>query len=127
MSDSNLTQFQGRKYLNLETFRKNGQGVPTTVWFAESEGVLYVRTLANSGKVKRIRNGGIVRIVPSDAIGSPLGDWIEGRAYFMDENDAQKISRLFNRKYGLQKTLFDLVNRFNKGKWETIAIEINSI
>jgi hypothetical protein len=29
-----FTEFAGRKYLNLETFKKSGQGVETPVWFA---------------------------------------------------------------------------------------------
>jgi hypothetical protein len=31
-----IAQFAGAKYLNLETFRKTGVGVPTPVWFALS-------------------------------------------------------------------------------------------
>jgi hypothetical protein len=30
-----ITQFAGAKYLNLETFRKTGVGVRTSVWFAQ--------------------------------------------------------------------------------------------
>ncbi len=51
-----LAAFAGQKYLNLETFRKSGVGVRTPVWFAEKDGELLLYTLANSGKVKRIRN-----------------------------------------------------------------------
>ncbi len=54
--------FAGQKYLNLETFKKNGTGVKTPVWFAEdpsagldsSDAKLYVYTIGVSGKVKRI-------------------------------------------------------------------------
>ncbi len=53
---SSHTTFDHQSYLNLETFRKNGSGVKTPVWFVEDCGVLYLRTDAASGKVKRIRN-----------------------------------------------------------------------
>ena len=49
-------RFSGRNYLNLETYRKSGVAVRTPVWFAEQGGILYLYTLADSGKVKRIRN-----------------------------------------------------------------------
>ncbi len=50
----------------------NGTGVVTPVW-----GKLYVWTGADSWKVKRIRNNGRVRLVPSDARGNPEGEWEE--------------------------------------------------
>jgi hypothetical protein len=57
-----LAQFAGQQYLNLETYRKTGQAMPTPVWFLEDNGTLYVRTVANSGQVKRIRNNSRVRV-----------------------------------------------------------------
>jgi len=48
--DNNLSQFEGKPFLNLETFRKNGQGVRTPVWFTQDGGMFYVRTVAGSGK-----------------------------------------------------------------------------
>jgi len=33
---------QNQKYISLTTFRKNGTGVPTPVWFGEDSGKLYV-------------------------------------------------------------------------------------
>jgi PPOX class probable F420-dependent enzyme len=55
MSSPNLVPFVGQKYLNLESVKRDGTPVQTPVWFAEDHGVLYVYTLANAGKVKRIR------------------------------------------------------------------------
>ena len=47
---------RGRKYISLTTFRKNGTGVATPVWFGEEDEKLYVMTLNKMGKMKRIRN-----------------------------------------------------------------------
>ena len=44
MSSLKTKAFEKQTYLSLETFRKNGQGVPTPVWFAESNGILYITT-----------------------------------------------------------------------------------
>src|SRR5262247_3114946 len=54
MSSPNLAPFAGQKYLNLESFKRDGTPVQTPVWFAEEQGILYIYTLANAGKVKRI-------------------------------------------------------------------------
>jgi uncharacterized protein len=69
--DSKLEQFQNKEYIRLETVKKNGQSVPTPVWFVVDDGTLFVRSYANSGKVKRMRNNPHVRITPSDAMGKP--------------------------------------------------------
>src|SRR5262245_13493315 len=55
MHHQHLTPFVGQRYLNLESYKRDGTPVQTPVWFAEEQGVLYVYTLANAGKVKRIR------------------------------------------------------------------------
>jgi hypothetical protein len=120
-----LVQFDGQKYLNLETFRKSGVGVKTPVWFVEQEGVLYVRTIDNSGKVKRIRNNGRVRIVPCKSRGEPLGEWLEASAQLVDSDKAEQVNRLLKRKYGLMKSMFDLMGRSSKAEPATIAIYLD--
>jgi len=123
METTQLSQFKNQQFLSLETFRKNGQGVPTPVWFAEDQGVLYVRTMDNSGKVKRIRNNSRVRVAPCDARGGLLGDWLEGQASLPgDQVTEVHVNQLFNRKYGFTKTLFDGLNILRRTKWVTIAI-----
>ena len=64
-----FNQLKEAKFLNLETFRKNGNGVKTPVWFVQEGEVLYVRTIADSGKVKRIRNNQQVNVAPCKANG----------------------------------------------------------
>ena len=125
MSDSRLSQFENQSYLNLETFRKSGAGVQTPVWFVEDGGVLYVRTILNSGKVKRIRNNSQVRVVPSGGRGEPRGEWVQARAVLADASRAETVNQLMKRKYGVQKSMFDLLGRFNKSDYATLAIEIS--
>ena len=43
------------KYLSLTSFRRDGTGVATPVWFVEVDGRLLVETDAGSYKVRRIR------------------------------------------------------------------------
>ena len=46
--------FKDYQYINVETFRKNGKGVKTPVWFVNDANTLAVRTESSSGKMKRI-------------------------------------------------------------------------
>lgn len=114
--------FAGQKYLNLETFKKNGDGVKTPVWFAadlaaglDSSGAkLYVYTVGVTGKVKRIRNNGRVRIAPCNARGGVLGEWVDARAEIVTGTEAEHGMQLLNRKYVPWKQLLDFFAMFRK-------------
>ena len=79
-----LKQFADKSYLNLETFRKTGEGVKTPVWFVEDQGTLYVRTAANSAKVKRLRRNSSVRVAPCDVGGALKGEWVAAEARLVE-------------------------------------------
>ena len=108
MSAEKLAPFAGQNYLNLETLRKNGTPVATPVWFAEAEGVLYVYSLAESGKMKRIRNNPRVRIAPCDIRGNVTGAWVPATARLIEGEDARRANELLNKKYWFGKRLLDL-------------------
>jgi len=83
-----LEQFANQQVLNLETYRKDGQAMRTPVWFAEDSGVLFLHTVKNSGKVKRICRTARVRVAPCDMLGTVKGEWIEGEARVLDADGA---------------------------------------
>jgi PPOX class probable F420-dependent enzyme len=124
MTVSKLDAFNGQAYLNLETFRRSGEGVQTPVWFVEHEGRLYVRTRAEAWKVKRIRRNPRVRVAPCDVQGNLLGEWVEGQARVMNEAEADFISRLARQKYGFRKTIFDILNKLLRHSWVVIEIRL---
>ena len=103
-----LRLFAGHRYLNLESYRRNGKPVRTPLWFVETEGRLYVRTADTAGKVKRIRHNPRVRVVPSDYRGRPKGDWVDAAARIVAGEEAERANRLLIRKYGLLRKLIDL-------------------
>ncbi len=125
MSDERLNQFANQKYLNVETYRKNGTPVVTPVWFAEDLGVFHIYSLANAGKVKRIRNNPRVRIMPCDMRGNHRGDWVEGRARFLDPAGDERAHRLLDKKYGWIKKVGSLYSKLMKRERATIAIELD--
>ena len=124
MSNEKIRQFTGEKYINVETFRKNGAGVVTPVWFAEKEGILYIYSLSDAGKVKRIRNNPRVRVMPSDIRGKPKGEWVEGRARILDAAGAESAHKLLDKKYGLVKRIGGLFSKLMKRERTTIAIDL---
>lgn len=120
-----MKQFENQQYINLETFKKTGQGVKTPVWFAQENGVLYTRTMANSWKVKRLNRDPHIKVVPSDVRGEPLGSWVNGRAYeITDPAQANHINRLMNKKYGLIKRGFDVMGKLRGRQMTAVRIEV---
>ncbi len=122
--DTKLNQFLNKEYMRLETFKRNGQVVPTPVWFVVDDDMLFVRSYANSGKVKRMRNNPQVKVTPSDALGKSYGVTIEGTAVRVDGDREIKISQLLYRKYGLMKMSFDLWGAIKQLDWAVFAIEV---
>jgi PPOX class probable F420-dependent enzyme len=123
MIPNRSTPFAHEKYLNLETYRKTGTPVATPVWFAEEHGTLYMYSLADAGKVKRIRNNPKVRIAPCDVRGNPTGAWVDAKARILDDRGAALGHRLLNQKYGWMKRIGDAFNRFRRKPRVVIAID----
>jgi uncharacterized protein len=124
MSTDRLAQFANQRYLNMETYRKTGKPVATPLWFAEENGTLYIYSLANAGKVKRIRNNPKIRIVPCDMRGKPKGNWVEAKARLVDERGAALGHQLLNKKYGWMKKVGDAFSKAMQRRKVVIAIEL---
>ena len=117
--------FTAERYLNLETYRRTGQAVATPVWFVVDGGIIYVYSLANAGKVKRIRNNPRVRIAPCDVRGALKGAWVDATARVVEEREAAAAQRLLVEKYGWQKRLFDLLRKIRPTPRAVIAIDVH--
>src|SRR6202035_493524 len=62
------------KYVNLETFKKDGNGVKTPVWAAPLDGKLVVMSAGDAFKVKRLRRDPHARVAACDVRGKVRGD-----------------------------------------------------
>jgi uncharacterized protein len=121
-----LNQFTRQPYLNIETFRKSGVGVKTPVWFVQDGEIIYVRTVADSGKVKRIRNNGQVNIAPCKSDGTSVGEWVPAMAREVrDEAIDRKVDRLLDKKYGLMKKMFALASAFQKRQSTILELRLS--
>ena len=115
--------FENASYVNLETYRKNKQGVKTPVWFVSKNDTIFVVTKEKTGKVKRIRNNNEVKIAPCDFRGTLKGPWVTGRAIIVDSQEKNEILELRNKKYGIKAKIANLFS-ISKGKYVIIAIQI---
>ncbi|GAB4533809.1 MAG: hypothetical protein Fur0018_23390 [Anaerolineales bacterium] len=97
----------------------------TPVWFVRDGDVLYVWTQADSGKAKRIRRGGRVRIAPSDAQGNPKGEWLEAHAVADASPEAlAHVQTLMRGKYGLAYRGFQWMGRLQRATYTTLRIQL---
>ena len=111
-----LSALHDAKYLNLESYRLSGAGIRTPVWFAAGPGdfpnsaiqKLYVYTTADSGKAKRIRRCGAIRIATCDLRGTLTGPWIDALAEVVTGEEFELGMRLLDRKYFPWKQLLNL-------------------
>jgi uncharacterized protein len=124
MPSPNLAPFVGQRYLNLESFKRDGTPVQTPVWFAEEHGVLYVYTLANAGKVKRIRRNPRIRIAACTMRGTVTGPWVEAEASIVDATTASHGHALLRHKYGWMKRIGDLCSRLLHRERAVIAMRV---
>jgi PPOX class probable F420-dependent enzyme len=89
----------GGKYLSITSFKRDGSGVATPVWFVQEDGRLLVETDANSGKVKRIRRNPQVLVAPCTATGRLLADPVPARAELLGAAEVGRVERLMAAKY----------------------------
>lgn len=123
MPDSRLAQFDSAKYISIETFKRNGQGVKTPVWFVRHGDALYFYTEADSWKVKRVRNNPRVRVAVCDIRGHVKGDWLDGTATFVDGEERRGADSLLDQKYFL-KRVFNLLARLHRHTRAMIKVEV---
>lgn len=120
-----MKQLEKKQYINLETFRKTGAAVRTPVWFVQDGMTIYVRTEAESGKVKRIRRSGKINLAPCKANGDVTGTWQPAEAHEIADTDIiRKVNQMLGKKYGLLKKLFDLLPTLRRGKATVIEIKL---
>jgi PPOX class probable F420-dependent enzyme len=117
MQTTDLKQFKDQEFLSLETFRKNGIGVKTTVWFAQEGDTLCIWTVGDSGKIKRIRNNPRVNIAPCKRFGEVTGEWMAAQASVNDSAAAVRhVEVLLSRKVGFWFAVFRLIDRL-RDRW----------
>ncbi|WP_327118199.1 PPOX class F420-dependent oxidoreductase [Nocardia sp. NBC_01730] len=111
-------------YVLLTTFRKDGSPVGSAVWAVAENGKLYIWTVTDSWKVKRLRRNPAVTLQPCTASGKPHGEVVEGTGRILDADGTERVRKLLRRKYWLTGPLVIFVSNLRRGKSGTIGIEI---
>jgi PPOX class probable F420-dependent enzyme len=118
------TELADGKYLLLTTFRKDGTPVPTPVWVVGDGAKLFAWSAKDTGKVKRIRRDGAVRIGPCDVRGNPTGESTAAHAELVDDTASDRVRELIGRKYGLVGKVTVLGSKIRRGRTGTVGIAI---
>ena len=92
------------KYLSITSYRRDGSGVSTPVWFATEGDRLLVMTAATSGKVKRIRRNPDVTVAPCSARGKLTAKQVPAHAEVLPATEVDRVKQLIAQKY-----VFDLL------------------
>jgi PPOX class probable F420-dependent enzyme len=99
-------ELEGKKYLSLATFRRNGVPVYTPVWFGEEGDKLHVMTRRNSGKYKRLYSSPRVRIAPCTMSGKITGPVFPATVRVLPSEDWPRAKRSLRKKYWLTRLSF---------------------
>jgi len=118
-----LEQFLDQKYINLETYKKDGTPIRTPVWFVINTDLIYVITRDSTGKVKRLRNNQDVRIVSCSFKGEAKNEWVKGAAEMITGEEADKAIKLRKKKYGMFARLTGIFTS-QKGNLVVYSIEL---
>jgi PPOX class probable F420-dependent enzyme len=124
MDEASLDALGSGKYLLITSYRKNGTGVATPVWVVRDGTALGAWTVADSWKVKRIRNRADVLVGPCDVRGRPTGEAVPAMAEIVDAAGTARYRKLIAGKYGLTGRLTLLGSRLRRGENGTVGIRI---
>jgi uncharacterized protein len=113
-STSALTALGESDFIQLTTYRRSGEGVPTPVWVVPDGDALAVFTPAGTGKLKRIGHTPHVTVAECNRRGRVADGVVPVEAHATataDPAEVDRVTRLLAAKYGVQFTLFMLVER----------------
>jgi uncharacterized protein len=109
-------------YINLLTYKKNGEPVSTPVWFIFEDKKIFIRTSNKSGKLKRIKNNNNVKFALCDIRGKIKGEWHNGLAE-LEANNKWVFPKI-NKKYGFFAYLINLLYKIKKMNIIILSIEL---
>ncbi len=113
-ADDALVLFHGR-YLSVTSFKRDGTGVATPVWFVTDGMQFFALTDAHSGKVRRIRRNPHVLIAPCRADGKLRGTPVPARAGILTAtSDLERVSRLLRERYTISYPIVMLIYRLGR-------------
>lgn len=107
------------KYINLETFKRDGSGVKTPVWFAHeagrTDGALVFMTDGRSWKCKRLGRNDQVKLAACDVRGGVHGEWIRARCHKIeDPGEVRAAAKTLAKKYHVVWHTLSVMSRIGR-------------
>lgn len=119
-----LDKIKSEKYISLETYKKNNQPVRTPVWFVIKDGLIYVVTREQTGKIKRLKNNKQVKIALCTIRGKITGKVKTGTVNFLTQEQTKEAVKLRDKKYGLIAKIAKFLSK-NKGELFAFSIKVD--
>ncbi|MHA1913872.1 MAG: PPOX class F420-dependent oxidoreductase [Promethearchaeota archaeon] len=110
------------KYINLITYKMNGEPMTTPVWFVEKNEKMFVASTQRRYKIKRIMNNPEVKVAPASFRGKAKGEYIDGVARILSDDESKSIPEIFRKKYRMFKMMY---REDREGEKKSIFIEIS--
>lgn len=115
-------------FIQLTTFRRTGEGVPTPVWVVADGDALAVSTPAGTGKLKRLGHSPRVTVAECSRRGRVADGVVPVEAHATvtaDPAEVDRVTRLLAGKYGLEFKLVMFLERvFARGERRREIIHI---
>ena len=106
--------FPGR-YLSVTSFKRDGTGVATPVWFVSDGSRLFALTDLHSAKVRRMRRDPRVLVASCRADGKLRGEPVPARAEVLTATpDLERVRKLLLERYKRSYRLVMLVYRLGR-------------
>jgi uncharacterized protein len=103
--------FPGR-FLSVTSFKRDGTGVATPLWFVSDGSRLYALTDLHSPKVRRVRRNSRVLVAPCRVDGKLRGDPIPGSAEVLTATpDLERVQSLLLDRYRISYRVVMLAYR----------------
>jgi PPOX class probable F420-dependent enzyme len=120
------TELDRVPYINMRSFKRDGGPVDTPVWCAPLDGKLYVFTLRESFKVKRIGRNPRVQVAKCDVRGKLLGPWLEGTCHEVAAGSEleKRVYVSFVEKYGWTMRIGNLMSTIAGRIKRRVVLEI---
>jgi uncharacterized protein len=106
--------FPGR-YLSVTSFKRDGTGVATPVWFVSDGRRLFAFTDLHSAKVRRIRRNPRVLVASCRANGKLRGEQVPARAEVLTADaELQRVEKLLLARYKISYRVVMLFYRLGR-------------
>jgi PPOX class probable F420-dependent enzyme len=107
-------RFPGR-YLSVTSFKRDGTGVATPLWFVLDGSELLALTDLHSAKVRRIRRNPRVLVAPCRASGKLRGEAVSAHVEVLTATpDLERVQKLLMQRYRLSYRVIMLLYRLGR-------------